>query len=138
MLDEKPRLGPRLFSLIRSSASHFPVKKSSLTPIHFITQSSAISKKGILVATIGDLTGLLSGPYENIYYYINDHLGTPQILRWSSKNGHLFKRPFLKATYARTPWDSDIQDKNDAVYYYRTSRCIQRCLSWLRSWYCNL
>jgi len=50
-----------------------------------MTQSKSTStKKGILVATIGDLTGLLSGPYENIYYYINDHLGTPQMLTDSS------------------------------------------------------
>ena len=56
------------------------ITQADAIPKKLTRQPSPAMKKGILVATIGDLTGLLSGPYEDIYYYINDHLGTPQML----------------------------------------------------------
>ena len=70
-----------------------------------IKQSSPAMKKGILVATIGDLTGLLSGPYEDIYYYVNDHLSTPQML--TDQNATVVWQadydPFGKATVNDDP-----------------------------------
>ena len=66
--------------LILANLNDKIVTKTGDQPEKPIAQSLALNKKGILVASIGDLTGLLSGSYENIYYYINDHLGTPQML----------------------------------------------------------
>jgi len=91
-----------------------------------MTQSKSTStKKGILVATIGDLTGLLSGPYENIYYYINDHLGTPQMLTDSSAivAWQADYDPFGKATVNDDPDGNSIHVTNNIRFpgqYYDT------------------
>ena len=70
--------------LILANLNDKIVTKTGDQPEKPIAQSLALNKKGILVASIGDLTGLLSGSYESIYYYINDHIGTPRMLTDSS------------------------------------------------------
>jgi RHS repeat-associated protein len=53
-------------------------------PVRFDGEPPAVEPKKVMVASLIDLTGLLVQsvvaqiPGETIYYYVNDHLGTPQ------------------------------------------------------------
>ena len=101
------------------------VTKTGDQPEKPIAQSLAINKKGILVATIGDLTGLLSGSYEDIYYFINDHLGTPQMMTDSSAIvvWQADYDPFGKATVNDDPDGNGVHITNNIRFpgqYYDT------------------